>query len=295
MADTQIDDPARTAGHIVPAAAKIVALVYDFASVPILPDIQHGILAALHGTEYALAVWALDSTGNDLAEDFTDFLERHRPAGVLLAPPLSEIRLLPRLARQFGCEPICLGTAPRGDPARAVVSNDRAAAASAVEWLIEQGHERIGMITGPEDSLIAQERELGYLDALADHELDRGPALIANGDNSFISGYKAGKLLLEVSPAPTAIFAANDEMAAGVLQAAAQKKIAVPANLSVVGFEDTTLAVRLCPQLTTVHVPLGEMARLAAQMLVAPGAVDGKPADFPGKLIKRASAGPCSG
>lgn len=274
-------------------ARKQIALVYDYTTVPILPDIQHGALMALRGTEWGLGVWAVDSNGPDLAEDFTDFLERQRPAGVILPPPLSEIRLLTRLARQFGCEPVCLGMAPQGDPAQAVSSGDRKAAAETISWLIAQGHERIGMVAGPEDSRIAQERELGYLDAMADHDLDRGPALIINGDNSFVSGFKAGKLLLEVSPRPTAIFAANDEMAAGVLQAAVKAKVAVPGALSVVGFEDTALAARLCPQLASVHVPLAEMAQAAALLLIAPGANSDGPANFESALVKRASAGPC--
>lgn len=272
---------------------KQIALVYDYTTVPILPDIQHGALTALSGTEWGLSVFAVDSTGSALADEFTDFLEQQRPAGIILPPPLSEIRLLTRLARQFGCEPICLGVLPQGDTGRFVASDDRRAAAATIAWLISLGHERIGMIAGPEDSRLAQERELGYLDAIADHDLDRGPSLIVNGDNTFISGFTSGRLLLEVSPRPTAIFAANDEMAAGVLQAAARAGIPVPEALTVVGFEDTALAARLCPQLASVHVPLAEMAQFAALLLIAQHGAENLPSEFPAQLVKRASAGPC--
>ena len=67
------------------------------------------------------------------------------------------------------------------------------------------GHRRIAMITGPDESAAARMRELGYLDALADHDLDRGPALVAGGDFSLASGRDACRLLLEVSPRPTAM------------------------------------------------------------------------------------------
>jgi LacI family transcriptional regulator len=113
-----------------------------------------------------------------------------------------------------------MGATALDEPARLVAANDREAAAAAVGYLIALGHRRIGVVGGPDEAGPAQERELGYLDAMADHDLDRGPALIANGDFSLESGVSAGNLLLEVSPRPTAIFAATDGMAAGVLHAA---------------------------------------------------------------------------
>ena len=134
-----------------------------------------------------------------------------------------------------------------------VVTGDaRAGAAAAVARLVELGHLRIGLIAGPDDSALARNCELGFLDALADADLDRGPALVAVGDFGFESGLVATRLLLAVSPRPTAILAASDAMAAGAIRAAAEAALGVPGALSVIGFGDSPLAAQLTPALASV-------------------------------------------
>ena len=191
----------------------------------------------------------------------------HNPVGRAFSP--SELRRMAEICLELGCNHVLLGADPE-----IAVSSDRKAAAHVVADLIELGHRRIGLVAGPEEYRSARERELGYLDAMADHDLDRGPALIASGDYGFESGIAAGRLLLEVSPRPTAIFACNDEMAAGVLRAAGEKGIAVPDALSIVGYGDSAIAARLWPPLTTIRVPLPELAGAAALRLVNPDAVE---------------------
>jgi LacI family transcriptional regulator len=275
------------------ARSRLLALVYDGNAASSLVEAQRGALAAIQGSDFALAVTALDAGDDELTDAFRAFLEQQRPAGVLLLPPLAEIRALARLCEEAGCPHMAIGASPQEDGTRAILSDDRAAAAQATAYLIALGHERIGMVTGPDDSRLSQERELGYLDAMADHDLDRGPALIATGDHSFQSGHAAGHLLLEVSPRPTAIFAGNDEMAAGVLHAAAERGIRVPDGLSVMGFEDMPIAVRLIPPLATVRVPLADMTRAAALRLIAPETTT--PERFAAELVTRASTGPVQG
>jgi LacI family transcriptional regulator len=289
-AGTEPSAPISASANATSPGRQLLARVYDASAAPLLADVQHGMLAALRSGDHALAVCAID--GEPEAE-LRGFLDKHRPAGVVLLPPLSELKPLAGLCAEFGCKPVCLGAAPSNGPAELVASDDRTAAAQAVAYLVSLGHERIGMVTGPDDSRLAQQRELGYLDAMADHDLDRGPALIATGDHSFQSGHAAGHLLLEVSPRPTAIFAGNDEMAAGVLHAAAERGIRVPDGLSVMGFEDMPIAVRLIPPLATVRVPLADMTRAAALRLIAPETTT--PERFAAELVTRASTGPVQG
>ena len=180
-------------------------------------------------------------------------------------------------------------------PANLVASDDRTAMANVVIRLAKLGHERIGLVAGPEDDAAARERELGYLDAMADLELDRGPALIGSGDYSFASGLAAGRLLLQVSPRPTAIVAAGDSMAAGVLHAAREKNIPVPDALSIVGFGDTPLAPQLWPTLTTVRLPALEMAYAGALKLIRPDTAANLPVVFAAELVERASSAGAQG
>lgn len=266
----------------------VLALVHDGSDPGIIGIVEAGMAGALAGANLLLALHSL-SAGD--AASLREFLRRHRPAGVVLLPPLAEREDLVRLCAEarVRCTPLGPareGAAP-GQPAIAV--DERRAARDLVGWLVAQGHVRIGFVAGPDGSLSAQQRELGYLDAMADAALDRGPALIVPGDNSFESGIEAGRLLLEISPRPTAICASNDEMAAGVLHAATQMRLAVPADLSVAGLDDGPLSARILPALTTMHIPWGLMGHEAARRMTARGKAGGTERAFAARLIVRDS------
>ncbi|SFF73268.1 transcriptional regulator, LacI family [Novosphingobium sp. CF614] len=246
----------------------LVALIHDGSDRGVLELVETGMAEALEGGELALVLQpiAQAATSADAAVRLRAFLDRLRPTGVVLLPPLSEREDLAALCGEAGVRCVRLGWV-RGE--HGLACDERGAMAGLVRWLVEQGHRRIGLVSGPETSLTAQQRELGYLDAMADHGLDRGPSLIVAGDNSFESGISAGRLLLEVSPRPSAIVACNDEMAAGVLHAAAQASVPVPSALSVVGFDDALLAARTWPPLTSLRVPWKRMAREAVARITA--------------------------
>lgn len=251
-----------------PAAVRnqaLVALVHDGSDRGVLELAIAGMAKALEGSDRALVLQALPAgpSAADAVLRLRTILHRLRPAGIVLLPPLSERDDLCAICEAAQVRCVRLGRSGEG-----LICDDRGAMAAVVHWLVEQGHQRIGLVGGPEASLTAQQRELGYLDALADHGLDRGPSLIVAGDNSFASGVSAGRLLLEVSPRPTAIVAGNDEMAAGVLAAAAQAGVPVPAALSVVGFDDAPLAARTVPALTSVHVPWQSLAQEAVARII---------------------------
>lgn len=273
----------------------LIAVIHDDSNPQLALGAQQGVLEAIRNTEYALVVRPVEVGAPGMEQDLRRFLETQRPAGVLLLPGVSEIEPIVQACREIGCNYVRMAASALDAPARLVATDDRAAAASAIGQLIALGHRRIGIVAGPDEASAAQQRELGYLDAMADHDLDRGPALIASGDFSFASGVSAGALLLEVSPRPTAIFAANDSMAAGVLHAARARGIKVPEQLSIIGFEDTPIAAQLWPPLTTVQVPVAAMARAAAFKLIYPEAAEGQPSQFALELIPRRSAAPVSG
>lgn len=267
----------------------VLALVHDGSDRGLLGAVENGMAEALAGGDLLLALHAIPVA--DAEVHLRDFLRRHRPAGVLLLPPLAEREDLVRLCAEARVRCTRLGPARDGavpgQPAIAV--DERRAARDLVAWLVTQGHARIGFVAGPDGSLSAQQRELGYLDAMADAGLDRGPALIVPGDNSFASGIEAGRLLLEISPRPTAICASNDEMAAGVLHAAAQLGLAVPSDLSVAGLDDAPLSARLLPALTTMHIPWAAMGREAARRIAVRGAAPAPDSEFAARLVVRDS------
>lgn len=139
---------------------------------------------------------------------------------------------------------------------------------AATNHLLELGHRRIGFVTGDKSLSSGRERVDGFRAALKDAGQELDPALIVGGDWSDESGYRAGLDLLQRPDRPTAIFAANDVMALGVMRSAHELGIHVPSQLSLVGFDDIPEARLLTPALTTVRQPLAEIGRLATQLLV---------------------------
>jgi LacI family transcriptional regulator len=134
--------------------------------------------------------------------------------------------------------------------------------------LVQLGHRRIATITGPRGWVATEERLRGYRGALGEAGITPDPELQVESDFSADGGREAALRLLSLPDPPTAIFAFNDMLAIGVLQAARQRGLSVPDNLSVVGFDDTFEASMVQPTLTTVRQPLAEMGRMAVAQLV---------------------------
>jgi LacI family transcriptional regulator len=138
---------------------------------------------------------------------------------------------------------------------------------AATEHLLGLGHRRIGHAAGPRSVDCSQARLAGYLSALGEAGLRADDDLIVSSPFSYAGGRASGAHLLDLPERPTAVFAAGDEIALGIMEEARRRAIRVPEDLSVVGFDDTYLASRSSPPLTTVAQPLTEMGRLAVRSL----------------------------
>ncbi|WP_051712794.1 LacI family DNA-binding transcriptional regulator [Actinoalloteichus caeruleus] len=155
---------------------------------------------------------------------------------------------------------------PPGVPS--VGATNWAGGVSATEHLLRAGHRRIAVVSGPEDRLCGQARLAGYRSAMAAAGLPVLPELIAVGDFTLESGRRRAGDLLDLPEPPTAVFACTDQMALGVCDAARERGLTVPEDLSVVGFDDLPEARWARPALTTVRQPLNEMASAAIGLLV---------------------------
>ncbi|MBN2305235.1 MAG: LacI family DNA-binding transcriptional regulator [Anaerolineae bacterium] len=138
----------------------------------------------------------------------------------------------------------------------------------ATKYLIELGHCRIGYIVGLREMQCSLDRLSGYRAALEDHAIPFDPTLVYDGDYFLLEGYRGATKLLELSPPPTAIFAANDTSALGVIEAIRNRGLSVPNDVSVIGFDDIPEAAQVHPGLTTVRQPLEDMGRLAVRVLL---------------------------
>jgi LacI family transcriptional regulator len=274
----------------------LVGLIHDNPNAQMVLGVQQGILEALQGTDFELIVRPVDRRSPAMLDDIRDLLQRQRLYGVVILPPISENDELAQLCGDLGVRYARMGSAELDDPDHMVASNDREAVREATAYLVAQGHRLIGLVQGPEGFRSAAERRLGFEDALGNAGIRLPRSLIAEGNYTFESGIAAANRLLDLSPRPTAIFASNDEMAAGVVHAARQRGISVPEDLSVIGFDDTAIAAHIWPPLTTVRWPIISMARSAAMKLVgdviAPDSPEENSSMFLSTLVHRASVAP---
>jgi LacI family transcriptional regulator len=215
--------------------------------------------------------------------------------GFVVTPPCDADDFVADLLTTYKVPLVQINPFSRSDKIPYVAGDDEHGAFLMTEHLIEKGHRRIGFLMGPRNMRPSFDRQRGYQAALERHGLSYDAALVENSEFTFDGGYTAARLLLErPNPAakPTAIFAANDEAAYGVLFAAQELGQSVPAQLSVCGYDDFALSKFIWPGLTTIHQPAEELLDLAARLLIH--LVKGEPVEsrqviVPPRLVLRGS------
>ena len=278
--------PSPTARTLAGHRSLQVGMPFDSSAVRYVTEVQMGSLPTLRASNYRVVMHACDAYADDIVEDILMFVERVHVDGIVLTPPLSHMEAIVDALVEHSVPFVKIAASRRTDFSRNVFTNEREACASLVCHLADQGHDRIGFIMGRSGCTASEQRYLGYLDGLKQARLTLEPALIGRGANSVASGMACGRELL-IRPRrarPTAIFASNDEMAAGVLRAAHDLGIAVPGELSVAGFEDSPIASQIWPRLTTIRQPIRVMAERAAELLMAQ--LRGDPQDTTVQLVE---------
>ncbi len=246
----------------------LIGMIYDNPTPQYVVNIQLGILDVLRDTEFELVVHPCDRKSDTFIEDARNFIEVQKLYGVILTPSVSEDERLAEVLREIGCAYIRIASIALDVERRMVVTNDRVGGREAARHLAKLGHTRIAVIAGRRSFRSSRERRAGFEDGLAEFEITMPPSYVLQGDYTFESGLACGADLLDLDPPPTAVFASNDEMAAGVLQAMHVAGQTPPDALSVVGFDDFETATRIWPRLTTVRTPAREIGTLAAQRLL---------------------------
>ncbi|TVS11506.1 MAG: LacI family transcriptional regulator [Wenzhouxiangella sp.] len=293
--------PNQSARDLASRRAHLVCLIYDDPSAYELPSagyiirLQEGVLRVCRSQGYELLIHPCSYRRRGVTRELEALIRRARPAGIVLAAPLSNTRSIVAAITATGTPLVRLAPGLKRAADGVVATNDREFSAEMVRYLASCGHQRIAFITGHPDHKAVGMRYLGYRDGLQQSGLTFSSQLVAAGDNSFGAGEAAGMQLLEREPRPTAIFAANDDMAVGVMRAALRLGITIPDALSVAGCDDITLAEQVLPPLTTIRQPFAAMAEQASLMLVK-GMPDKQPGSghfvFKGTLKIRGSTGP---
>ncbi len=156
----------------------------------------------------------------------------------------------------------------QGVAADAVLVDNTAAVCRAVGTLIDKGHQRIAIITGPKSVFTAKERLGGYLRALADHSILYDDALVISEANTFACGYRGCEQLMKLQDPPTAVLCTNYDITIGLVTAARERGLRVPEDLDVFGFDCVEICTMMKPPLPVVHQPEQEIGRRAAAYLI---------------------------
>jgi len=268
-----------------------IGLACDNPSPHYVYEMQSGIRDRCQQDGVRMLAQPYDRDSDRLLEDIGDLIDTARVDGLILTPPVTDFApVLAMLAeRQVRVVRVSPGTMP--DRTASVFIDNHAAALTMTRYLISLGHRRIGFVQGHPSFATSAQRFEGYRAGLDEIGVAIDPLLVRQGAFDFASGAEAADRLLALDRPPSAIFASNDDMAAGVLAVAHRRGLVVPRDISVAGFGDDALAGYVWPPLTTVRQPTRMLGYVAADLLLTPG-VGTDRRELPFELIVRASTGP---
>jgi LacI family transcriptional regulator len=248
----------------------LLGLLYDVSCGYYATSVLSGFIERSRAAKYQVVMEPCDYSAASLAEDVTRSVRQSRVDGVILTPPLSDLKAVTGALEELSIPFVRIAPGKHTDTHPTVCTNDRESCAAMTEQLAGLGHQRIAFIVGNPDHAAVMDRYRGYLDGLQTCALKLDKSLVAQGYNSYTSGVQCARKLLNAAlpKRPTAIFASNDEMAAGALAVIHSLGLGVPEDISVVGFDDAPLASQVWPALSTIRQPIPEMAAQAAELLL---------------------------
>jgi LacI family transcriptional regulator len=271
----------------------LVAMLFDNPSANYLMEIEMGVLDACQARHYNLMLAPLVYDAADVVEKVEALVVQSQLDGVVLTPPITDDPALLERLVHLGV-PYSSVSAKEQNRHVGVVVDEYGAVCAMMEHLASLGHQRIAHIKGHPAHGASGWRLSGYREGLRRAGLRYDPTLVVDGEFSYESGYAAARALLDLERRPTAIFAANDDMAAGAICAICERGLSVPQDIPVCGFDDTPIAHQVYPALTTVRQPTRDMGRLAADELLKEirEMGSGRIVDVPYTLQLRRSTGP---
>lgn len=286
--------PNANAQALVNERSAIIGVLIPSISDPYFAEIVHGIQHAASNAQRLVMV--CDEQGDPLRElEYLRLLHAQRVEAIILAGSgildKNAADMLQTQIQAFIASGGRIAAIGRHIIDVPMVLFDNAGGARALaQHLLDLGHRTIGVINGPTLLSSSHDRLVAFCDALTERGIVLDPDLIVPGDYSRTSGISAAISLIERAPQITAIFALNDLMAIGALAALRMRSIAVPQQISVVGYDDIPLVLDVTPALTTVHVPLGAMGLHACDLALNTAEGAPRQVHLPTRLVLRASA-----
>jgi LacI family transcriptional regulator len=272
--------PSVTASSLAGGRSPLLGVLVPSLTWPLMPIILQSVAEVIEQTSYELVLYSLSHRTDRralldriLATRLIDGLLAVYPDGIARSETAERLNRessshLYELYRQ-GFPVVMLDDQSLPGSIPWVGPDNRVGAYEAVRHLVRLGHRRIAHIQGPQQYQCSHDRYAGYRQALEEANIPLDPELVVQGDFTTSGGYDAALQLIGLPERPSAIFAANDQMAYGVLSAGREQGLHMPDDLAVIGFDDTALSAHTRPALTTVKQPFQEMGMRAAELLMA--------------------------
>jgi len=226
--------------------------------------VLQGVLTAAASTGYNVAHYT--APWIDAKHSLANFRDR-RSDGLIVVAPTTDSDLIPALL-SIDLPLVAISWPPDREAVTVVDADDRIGARQAVRHLVELGHRRVAHLTGHANLMSALIRRDVCLEVLQEAGIVTPAEYVLPGEYSTESGYANGRRLLDLPEPPTAIFAGNDEIAVGVVEAARERGVRIPEDLSLVGYDDRPLSSVMSPRLTTIHQPFVEIGDLAVRLVI---------------------------
>lgn len=260
--------PNFSARSLAKARSFQLGLFYDNPSAGYISEFLTSAVRACREQRYHLVLENCGATEDDWADAIENNLAEANYDGIIILPPVSDFTGVIDAIEARGIPFVRIAPTLESASAHSITINDEQAAQQMTAAMIAEGHTRIGFIKGHPDHGASEARLRGFMAAHEEAKLELDSELMVQGYFSYRSGLEGAESLLNLDARPTAIFASNDDMAAGALAAAHRFRMNVPEELSVVGFDDTPLARAVWPALTTMRQPIADMAESAVEVLI---------------------------
>ena len=265
--------PSQSARSLRGSRSYDINLICHNVSSVYVSSIQFGAVIACQELGYQLSISLLENLDQmsmaEIRHALEAVMQRRRPDGIVLLAPYANNEKIAFVLQEMEIAVVRVGPVDLQKQGLLVEIDDYQASIEVVRHLADLGHKRIGFIRGSENQRSSHVRFSGYSVAMEAAGLSVDPNLVRPGSFDFESGYEAGQYFLGLDLPPTAVFSSNDDMAAGLVAAYTERGAKVPRDLSIVGFDDASIATCMRPFLTTVRQPLSDLGGTAVRELVA--------------------------
>lgn len=271
----RVDEAVRDTGYTLNQAARSLRMQRARTLLAAVPNVDSSFYCTIldavisAAAERGYGVLVASRIGDDPAHFLRNYFQSSRADGLLVFDGMLQTRKLHSLVGDEASVPLVAAYDELPDPQiNSVITDNLEAAERAVGHLVELGHRRIGHVTGLSRNIFPNERLVGFRKAMFEQRLHLREDWVIPGDYTMQAGHAAAAQFAAMRDRPTAVFAANDDLAIGLIAGLHHAGIDCPRDISVIGFDDTAIAQHYSPALTTMRQPRREIGRLATETLI---------------------------